>query len=328
MKYINNLLLIRYGYVVIIMYLLVLILPVKCDARESVKMIAGTLQHKLQQKEPQIQNPHWQPAGCSACHNGKPTRKNLKLHVADINALCNSCHTTISNHSYIHPFGMTPSKTIMKNMPASFSSAVKRGDGKLTCITCHDLTKSCLAENASQKGLNPLFFRDGPFKTRTEICYRCHEKNKYTRLNPHDQIDANGELKTKTCTVCHASTDKLTTAKNINDIEFNFESDLSSMCTGCHPVKPHPGGAFSFFSDKKGPDHLVKPPEDILSHKLKMEKINEIILPLEPGSGKIFCGTCHNPHQKGVIKDVAAAKGAGSNKRLRMQELCRNCHNK
>ena len=59
-----------------------------------------------------------------------------------------------------------------------------------------------------------------------------------------------------------------------------------------------------------------------------MEKKNNIVLPLEPGSGKVFCGTCHNPHEKGVIKLKAAAKGADANKRLRMQKICKNCHDK
>ena len=327
MKLISNLLLHRYGSLTIVLYVLVL-LPGNSIAKESVRMSTETLQHKTQQTGPQFQNPHWQPKGCPACHDGKATRKNLKLHITDINALCNSCHTTISSHQYIHPFGMIPSKKIMKNMPASFRKAVKRGGGKLTCITCHDLPKTCLPEKKLEQGLNPRFFREGPYETRTELCYRCHDKNKYKRLNPHDQVTVDGKLKVKLCTVCHVSTDKLKTAKSIADVDFNYEGNLSSMCIGCHPVKPHPGGSFTFFSDKKGPNHLVKPPQDILLHKLKMEKVNEIIFPLEPGSGKVFCGTCHNPHAKGVIKTKAAAKGAGEKKRLRMQKICRNCHNK
>jgi predicted CXXCH cytochrome family protein len=291
-------------------------------------MLSEKQQHSTQKKDKEFHNPHWQDEGCQACHKGKPTRNNLKLHTSDINTLCNSCHKTISQHSYIHPYGMTPSKKIMKNMPGSFSAAVKRGSGKLTCITCHDLPMTCLPEKKSHKGLNPLFFREGPYKTRTELCYRCHDKSKYQRLNPHDQISEEGVLKEKLCTVCHVSTEKLATAKNIEEVDFNYQGDLSAMCAGCHPVKPHPGGSFSFFSNKKGPNHLVKPPENILRYKQKMEKKNNIVLPLEPGTGKVFCGTCHNPHEKGVIKVQAAAKGAGSDKRLRMQKICINCHDK
>ena len=326
MKSICNLFLSRAICLSVVIYLVSSILVFDLIAEESVTMLSEGQQQKTQ-------TPHWRIDNCLSCHKEKPKknnlkRNNLKLHTSDINKLCNSCHTSISKHQYIHPFGMIPSKKIMKNMPASFTKAVKRGGGKLTCITCHDLPMTCLPENKSKKGLNPLFFREGPYNTRTELCYRCHDKSKYKRLNPHDQIDKNGKLKLKKCTVCHKSTEKLETAKDITEVDFNYDGDLSSMCAGCHPVKPHPGGSFSFFSNKKGPNHLVKPPEKMLKHKIKMEKRNNITLPLEPGSGKVFCGTCHNPHEKGVIKIKAAAKGAGSKKRLRMQKLCRNCHDK
>jgi len=323
----------RYGYLLGIVMIFVITPLTTIYAKESVNVLPDDQQHKTQNTGNQFKNPHWQKDACLACHKEKPKKtnlkkSNLKLHTADINKLCNSCHTTISKHDYIHPFGMIPSKKIKKNMPGTFYKAVKRGGGKLTCITCHDLSLTCLPEKKSKQGLNPLFFREGPYKTRTELCYRCHDKTKYKRLNPHDQISETGVLNEKICTVCHVSIEKLKTAKSIKDVDFNYEGNLSAMCAGCHPVKRHPGGSFSFFSDKKGPNHLVKPPEDILEHMLKMEKKNNIIFPLEPGSGKVFCGTCHNPHEKGVIKVEAAAKGADEDKRLRMKKLCTNCHNK
>lgn len=313
------------AHLVAALILLSLMLPVIAADKAG-----SPMQHKDGQHSElkQFQNPHWQADGCAACHNGKPTRKNLRLHTTDINALCNSCHESVSQHSYIHPFGMKPSKKLMRNMPASFLQAVKKGKGKLVCTTCHDLPLTCLDKNKSKQGLNPLFFREGPYKTRTQLCYRCHDKTKYQRLNPHDQISEAGRLNEKLCTVCHKSVDKLKNAKSIDDVDFNHEGDLSSMCAGCHPVKPHPGGSFAFFSDKKGPDHLVVPSERIMKQKIIMEQKNNIVLPLEPVTGKIFCGTCHNPHEKGVIKIEAAAKGADAKKRLRMQKICRNCHDK
>lgn len=328
MKSIDDLLHFKHGSLALVVFAFVLIPRFDIEAKESVNMLSDKQQHSTQKSGKQLQNPHWKIGACQACHKDNPRKNNLKLHTSDINALCNSCHRSISEHRYIHPFGMIPSKKIMNNMPSSFSKAVKRGKGKLTCITCHDLPMTCLPKQKAKKGLNPLFFREGPYKTRTEFCYRCHDKSKYQRLNPHDQRSDSGELNTKVCTVCHISIDKLKVAKNISDVDFNYEGNLSAMCAGCHPVKPHPGGSFSFFSDKKGPDHLVKPPENILRHMVKMEQKNNIVLPLEPGSGKVFCGTCHNPHEKGVIKIKAAAKGADSKKRLRMQKICINCHDK
>lgn len=325
MKSIQKLLHTIQAHLVAVLILLALMSSVLAMEKKGIVM-SNKADQTSASKQPQ--NPHWQASGCSSCHDGKPSRKNLKLHTADINALCNSCHESISQHSYIHPFGMKPSKKIMKNMPRSFLNAVKRGKGKLTCITCHDLPLTCLDKNKSKQGLNPLFFREGPYKTRTDLCYRCHDESKYQRLNPHDQINKSGKVNSKLCTVCHNSVDKLKDAKNINDVDFNYEGNLSAMCTGCHPVKPHPGGSFAFFSDKKGPDHLVVPSERIMNQKKMMEEKNNITLPLDPVTGKVFCGTCHNPHEKGIIKIKAAAKGADEKKRLRMQKICRNCHDK
>ena len=40
------------------------------------------------------------------------------------------------------------------------------------------------------------------------------------------------------------------------------------------------------------------------------------------------CATCHNPHERGVIRVAAAAKGADEQKRLRGRKLCLLCHDK
>ena len=108
---------------------------------------------------------------------------------------------------------------------------------------------------------------------------------------------------------------------------FNEKEDLSGMCIGCHPYQPHPGGTFSV-SGKGPPNHLVKPNERFVTHMEKMAKKNGIVLPLTPGSGKIFCGTCHNPHQKGTIPlERAGAKGAGEHYRHRLPgNICMKCH--
>lgn len=321
-------LILAHGYLPLVLVLLGLVPRMDIEARQSVDMDTENAQRQTQSTSKHYQNPHWKNEGCGACHKDNPEKNNVKLHNSDMNALCNSCHSSISEHSYIHPYGMSPSATIMRNMPTSFSEAVKRGNGKLTCITCHDLPMTCLTEKKEERGLNPLFFRDGPYNSRTELCYHCHDKTKYQRLNPHDQVSDAGEIKNNLCTVCHISLDKLKLAKNINEVDFNYQGNLSAMCAGCHPVKPHPGGAFSFFSNKKGPNHLVRPSDGMLKYKNKMERKNNISLPLEPGTGKVFCGTCHNPHEKGVIKDIASARGADSPNRLRMKKLCTNCHDK
>lgn len=275
----------------------------------------------------QVPDPHWKKNGCVACHTKTPDKNGLYLRNKNIDLVCNNCHGLISNHTYIHPSGMRPSKKIAKRMSKEFRSAVRKGGGVVKCTTCHDLSKQCKIDNISEKQLNPRFFRAGPYHERTEICYHCHNDDAYKRLNPHDQITKRGKIREERCGVCHRTLDGLKDAKSIDQVDFNMTRDLSKMCTGCHPWKPHPGGSFSF-GKKKPPNHLVKPRTDIKEFYDMRQAESDVLLPLEPGTGKVFCGTCHNPHAKGVIKNPAAAWGAGSKQRLRMVELCTQCHDK
>lgn len=274
-----------------------------------------------------IPNPHWQDNACHSCHKGKPSRTNLRLRERNANKLCNNCHEVVWPHSYIHPVGMKPSRTMRKRMSRSFRRALSKSGGTVSCTTCHDLAVSC-RNKKNDKTANPLFFRDAAIgKPRTELCYECHDRKSYRRLNPHDQISKSGKVNTKTCHVCHDSVPDVNTVSGIEDVGFNVKQNLSSMCMGCHPWKPHPGGSFIIGSGKL-PDHLVVPSKYVQRKISQTRKTKQISFPLEPGTGKVFCATCHNPHEKGLIKNVAAAKGADSNKRLRQQKICIYCHDK
>lgn len=278
----------------------------------------------------QVPSPHWRPDGCVACHRGKPTAKAAALRDRDVAKVCNNCHEAISPHSYIHPVGDVAPKDMLARMPASFRNAMKRSGDKTSCVTCHDLPMQCLPERARERGLNPLFFREGPYRARTDLCYRCHDAEQYERLNPHDQVAKDGSIKSQSCLVCHDDVEHLKQAKRIEDVGFNRSSDLSALCTGCHPWKPHPGGGFSFTHSGKSPEHLVLPSEKVRQRLVRMQDKLDVVLPLEPGTGKVFCGTCHNPHAKGVVQVAGLARGAESKKRLRLvdTEICSACHEK
>jgi hypothetical protein len=97
---------------------------------------------------------------------------------------------------------------------------------------------------------------------------------------------------------------------------------------GCHKKRAHPGALFKFGMQGKSLEHMVVPSDAIAKKMVKSQQSGHITLPLEPGSEKIFCGTCHNVHEKGVIKRALAAKGADSKNRLREQQICINCHEK
>ena len=231
----------------------------------------------------QVPNPHWRADGCPACHAGVPAKAALTLRDSDIDRLCNVCHDAVSSHSYIHPVGMPLPGEMTRRAPKSFQESVKRGGGKVTCIVCHDLPAQCLPARARERGLNPMFFRAGPYRDRTGLCYHCHDDKAYARLNPHDQIDAQGRRRDERCLVCHRHAPAA--AGKPAEVDFSAPGDLNALCTGCHPWVPHPGGAFASFSDKKGPSHLVVPSSGAARRMQQQARVQDITLPLDPNTG-------------------------------------------
>jgi hypothetical protein len=274
-----------------------------------------------------IPNPHWRRDACNACHAGAPVKGNAHLRDNDVNRSCNLCHEALSPHSYIHPVGMPVPKEMEPLMPKSFRDAHRRGGNKITCITCHDLPIQCLPERARERGLNPLYFRGGPYRARTELCFRCHDAKAYARLNPHDQLSDAGKVREASCLVCHDDVPDREKAKGIENVSFNVKGDLTVLCTGCHLTIPHPGGAMSFSHGKEGLNHLRVPSKFVQARLAQSRKRPETHLPLDPGNGKVFCGTCHNVHEKGLLEG-AAGRGADSKQRLRQPDMCGLCHDK
>jgi len=288
---------------------------------------------QLQQKD--IPNPHWQDNGCISCHSEKPDpgkpatgKSTLRSHSE---TLCTNCHGPLSDHSIIHITDVIADKDMLQRMPASYRQALD--NGKLSCTTCHELSAQCLSKRRVEKMINPMFMRGTPFKSRTDQCYFCHDAKSYQRLDPHDQLNKKGQLRVATCQLCHGpkTMQQIKTGKPSRDVDYNIEKDLTKMCTGCHPWRPHPGGNFMFSdksSNENGPKHLVVPSEAVRTRMQTMAIKNGIELPLDPTNGKIYCGTCHNVHEKGLFKKASATKGADEKYRLRMQKMCRNCHTK
>ncbi|MBE9537056.1 MAG: hypothetical protein IMF07_07715 [Proteobacteria bacterium] len=264
-------------------------------------------------------NPHWREGYCFACHKTSPKRsaKSFKYQ-GDLVKVCNNCHGTISIDSYIHAVGMTPSDTVRARMPMDFNLS---DDGKISCTTCHNLSYQCLKKERHRKRQDKLFFRGGPYANRTDLCYKCHIKEQYETLNPHDQISDEGELNDGICLYCHEEEPDPQKDKGITQVKFVME-ELKDLCLRCHRERAHPGGKWINF------DHLVTPPKKIMFFMRHTEKMKNVALPLEPGTNKIFCCTCHNPHEKGVLRG-GYDKGADSDRRLRLGagfEICDACH--
>jgi nitrate/TMAO reductase-like tetraheme cytochrome c subunit len=187
---------------------------------------------------------------------------------------------------------------MLQRMPASYQQTLS--NGKLACTTCHDLPVQCLPQRRREKMLNPMFLRGAPFKSRTDQCYLCHDAKSYQRINPHDQLNEKGQMRTATCLLCHGpkTMQQITTRKAISEVDYNIEKDLTV------------------------------PSEPVRARIKTMATKNGIVLPLDPTTGRVYCGTCHNVHEKGLFKNASVTKGADEKHRLRMQKMCANCHEK
>lgn len=151
-------------------------------------------------------------------------------------------------------------------------------------------------------------------------------------INPHEQIDDEGDILWNKCLICHPEVPDIKKAKSIADVKIRFEEDMKMLCYRCHPEVMHPGGGW-FGSNKRdpyagAPNHWIKPPDNILKNIEISLKETPIILPLEPKTGKIFCATCHNPHERGLLIGKAD-RGADYDRRLRSAGgtiICQYCH--
>jgi hypothetical protein len=272
----------------------------------------------------QIPNPHWRKDACLACHTGSPETPPTALKTA-ADGSCYYCHTE-PDHLITHPVKLRPSQRMQARMTEDFRRNLSPG-AEIGCLTCHDILLQCKRRTGVMREYNRPFLRGGYYKTPSGVCYRCHDQSAYQKLNPHEQLDAQGKPEKDKCLICHRIVPAEEDIGKPGALEMQTGSDWSEMCVNCHRWVPHPGGSVSFSGE--GPaNHLVVPGARIRERIKKMSARNTLHISLEPGSGKIHCATCHNPHQKGVIKKPALARGADEENRLRSEKLCNICHDK
>jgi hypothetical protein len=152
-----------------------------------------------------------------------------------------------------------------------------------------------------------------------------------TLINPHEQINDEGEVLWGRCLICHRNVPDPNKERSIKDVKLRYKEEIKDLCFRCHPVKIHPGseGISPAMSGFVAPDHLVVPPRDkALNMRLSKKEVYTNI-PLDPANGKITCATCHNPHERGVLSG-RADWGADSSMRLRTEglDICQYCHRK
>jgi len=262
----------------------------------------------------EIVNPHWTGRHCAECHLEKDPRVGgaARRFNGDTIALCNRCHELDNVRTDNHPVGVP----LLEGMKNAMPEAFPLDSGQLTCLTCHDALLQ-MYENFVLKQTNRNFIRGAPYEDLSTFCFFCHKQEEYAKTNPHEQLDAKGNINEDRCLFCHQSVPDPVRAMNIEDV--SFKTTLSLYCINCHFLQKtgHPAKA----------DHLVPLPDFLKSDVSERAQKQQSKLPLD--GDRIFCGTCHNPHAKGVIQRQEAAAGAGEEYFLRLNggyELCVTCH--
>ncbi|KPK31845.1 MAG: hypothetical protein AMK70_11665 [Nitrospira bacterium SG8_35_1] len=255
-------------------------------------------------------NLHFTAKYCTECHEKKPGEgvETLLKFGGDFTQLC-KCHGYTPG-TYIHPVDIEPTKEKKSRIPADFPLV----NGKIVCTTCHDIYQQC-AGDPKRRLLNPKFLRGAPYPSRTTLCFKCHDENKYKMLDPHNQLDEEGEIIEVKCLYCHT---KVPDVKKEHFKDVELVGDLVPLCQRCHSnITRHPAGQ----------NHLSVPPRKILERMKALESQYGVVLPLDY-EGKVTCATCHNPHERGVIGiESAGSRGAGEKFRHRLPiNMCKACH--
>jgi uncharacterized Zn finger protein (UPF0148 family) len=265
-------------------------------------------------------NPHWNKNTCQTCHSQESPAKGSASLVdgQEAEVICESCHGDRGDALPCrHQSDIAVGSAELEEV---FLGSIK--DGKIVCSTCHDIVYQCERPKAYYGLENPGFLRDRTSRNTSDFCARCHESDSIEKLNPHKGVAASPP--SATCTLCHESI-PATSADGQLELAFNAGADLNDMCRGCHKTASHPK---SSFTRKPSPDwvHLAEPPEKILRKMRETESLTGVSLPLEPDTGKVFCATCHNPHDFKVGSGNGSQ--AGTSHKLRTNNICQACHEK
>jgi len=150
-------------------------------------------------------------------------------------------------------------------------------------------------------------------------------------INPHEQINDEGEILWSKCLICHAKMPDMDNLSSPVNMELRFKKDYNKNCYICHVTRKHPGseGIGPQMSGVVALSHLTELSRTLYLNMRLEKKEVPVLIPLEPGTDKIFCGTCHNPHERGLLYG-RPDWGADQEIRLRSEglDICQYCHRK
>jgi hypothetical protein len=279
-------------------------------------------------------NPHWSPSGCQVCHDSEADKPH-SISRERIDKMCLKCHDGRRAPREIHPVGrrFVPDEIVQ-------SSDWPAPDGRLGCVTCHDIRRAC-DRSKRRPAVNPVFLRLPPRGTEGGFCGACHiaaVKVIGGRYNPHAMLNDKGESILDACLFCHdLSFDPRNRTTRTDDAR--LRADGIGLCIGCHPQH----------RDYFEPGHIgLRVPPGIMSNILvaappatrpesspqtQPAMRERTRIPLDEGR-RIVCFTCHNPHPRGVFTAGSELSNGemtdGSQNRLALRgpgkDVCSVCH--
>lgn len=162
--------------------------------------------------------------------------------------------------------------------------------------------------------------------------YELREARNNPYINPHQQISDEGDIIWESCLTCHTNLPDIKAERRIEDVSLRHSDDPDKLCRSCHVVEQHPareGIGPAMMQLDMVPEHLVEPSRDIeFNIRMSMKEV-KTILPRDPATGRILCVTCHNPHERGLVRGRSDT-GGDSFMRLRTPglDICQYCHRK
>ncbi len=314
---------------------------------------------------------------CSACHlphNGQGPKmwaRTLKQGEDPVSDLCLSCHREggLAKDKLVgeftHPVGRDMARleetVALPGYTRKGIKSVGDGKGRVSCPSCHDPHQwdprdPEKTSKPGDKGSGENKFLRKANGPEAGLCLTCHKNRISVENTKHDltvmaptarNIKGQTPAKSGVCASCHLPHNGKGARMWAREPKAGAEP-AAAICLSCHNPKGiakekaigannHPFGvpiANIGVTAKDG--KWTVPPESIAQPDKVLPLYDDRGMPVTEG-GKVFCGTCHDPHNWSPLKKGSPSgnplntTGTGKNSFLRLPNdkkstLCANCH--
>jgi hypothetical protein len=215
-------------------------------------------------------------------------------------------------------------------------------EGRLACVTCHDVKKACAAD-AVRTGENATLLRGAGAGAAgaTPFCENCHAASEFVKFNPHLMLTAAREVVAERCLACH--TEVLDRSIKAPTGRALLRGGEVLQCRSCHPTHPvqsianHMGAKikpemFAFIRAREVVGLVAPAPGAEQLAQLTAAGARPTIM-RPAADGTVTCTTCHNPHQLGLFaagtpSAYRAMRVVGDRvvSPVRGDQWCNHCH--